>query len=126
MQVRASLLTASQCATYDEAKQLLLARSGLPDSLLLHLMASMATGLVTTTVTNPADVVKTRMFVGEQGGAPGWWRACICAWAVACRARAVLDRNPLHMDMQVGFLLRWGRAWGAMYIYSPCPGSKVT
>lgn len=35
------------------------------DALGLHLASSMIAGLVTTTVTNPLDVIKTRMFVGE-------------------------------------------------------------
>lgn len=62
--VRAALLTASQCATYDEVKRALSSRMALADGLHLHLVASMITGLVTTTVANPADVVKTHMFVG--------------------------------------------------------------
>jgi hypothetical protein len=63
---RASLLTASQCATYDEAKRGVMAATGWGASHLgTHLLAASATGLVTTTITNPADVVKTMMFVGE-------------------------------------------------------------
>ncbi len=57
-QVRAAVLTASQCATYDEVKSRLLALTGWADSLGAHLAASMVTGLVTTTATNPVDVVK--------------------------------------------------------------------
>ncbi len=58
VQVRASVLTASQCATYDEVKSRLLALTGLRDGLGAQLACSLVTGLVTTTVTNPVDVVK--------------------------------------------------------------------
>eukprot|EP00884_Botryococcus_braunii_P018112 jgi/Botrbrau1/4985/Bobra.0396s0012.2 len=62
--VRAAALTASQCATYDVCKQQWMELTGWSDNLPTHLGASMATGLVTTTVTAPVDVIKTNMFVG--------------------------------------------------------------
>jgi len=65
---RAATLTASQCATYDEAKRAIVAYTGLGDrSLLAQLASSMLTGLVTTTVANPMDVVKTIMFTSNKG-----------------------------------------------------------
>jgi solute carrier family 25 uncoupling protein 8/9 len=64
--VRSSILTAAQCATYDEIKRMIKRYAGLQDGLPLHLASSMAAGLVTTTITNPIDVIKTRMFVGER------------------------------------------------------------
>ncbi|GIL84462.1 hypothetical protein Vretimale_19009 [Volvox reticuliferus] len=60
---RAALLTASQLATYDTVKRDVMKYSGWGDSLATHLTSSCFAGLVTTTVTNPADVIKTRMFV---------------------------------------------------------------
>jgi solute carrier family 25 uncoupling protein 8/9 len=70
------VLTASQCATYDEAKSRLLALTGWSDSLGAHLAASMVTGVVTTTATNPVDVVKVGQAWGRPGG--GWRAAALC------------------------------------------------
>lgn len=72
-----------QCATYDSVKQFLLtgirpatssiaSAIGLEDVFIdnmgdgfkTHFTASMVTGIVSTTLTNPVDVVKTRMFCG--------------------------------------------------------------
>lgn len=64
-QVRAAVLTASQCATYDEVKGRVMAATGWRDTASTHLATAMITGLVSTTATNPVDVVKTFMFVGE-------------------------------------------------------------
>lgn len=65
LQARAAVLTASQCATYDEIKQAIMRLTGLGDHFGTHLSASMVTGLVTTTATAPVDVIKTHMFVGK-------------------------------------------------------------
>lgn len=63
---RASILTATQCASYDEVKQFVRRVSGWGDHAGTHFTCSMITGLVTTTATNPVDVIKTHMFVGGQ------------------------------------------------------------
>eukprot|EP01024_Parvocaulis_polyphysoides_P072880 TRINITY_DN9315_c0_g2_i1.p2 TRINITY_DN9315_c0_g2~~TRINITY_DN9315_c0_g2_i1.p2 ORF type:complete len:292 (-),score=46.18 TRINITY_DN9315_c0_g2_i1:451-1200(-) len=60
---RAAVLTASQCATYDEVKGIIKRASGLEESFNMHLLCSMITGVVTTTATAPVDMVKTHMFV---------------------------------------------------------------
>ena len=65
VQARAAVLTASQCATYDEIKQVIRKVTGAGDHFGTHLASSMVTGLVTTTATAPVDVIKTHMFVGE-------------------------------------------------------------
>ncbi|KAA8497099.1 Mitochondrial substrate carrier family protein ucpB [Porphyridium purpureum] len=60
--VRASLLTASQLASYDEAKTIASRMLGLDrSSLQVNFTAAMLAGIATTAVTSPADVVKTRM-----------------------------------------------------------------
>ena len=64
-QTRASVLTAAQCATYDEVKKAWKRMTGWEDAFPTHLASSLATGLVTTTITAPVDVVKTHMFMGE-------------------------------------------------------------
>ena len=58
---RAACLTASQCASYDEAKRAWKAMTGMGESFGTHLGASMISGLVATTVTAPVDVLKTKM-----------------------------------------------------------------
>ena len=65
VQARAAVLTASQCATYDEAKKAWMRMTGGGDTMSTHVGASMISGLVTTTLTAPVDVIKTNMFVGE-------------------------------------------------------------
>ena len=65
LQARAAVLTASQCATYNEAKTAWMALTNGGDTLSTHVGASMISGLVTTTLTAPVDVIKTNMFVGE-------------------------------------------------------------
>jgi solute carrier family 25 uncoupling protein 8/9 len=61
---RSAALTASQCAAYDSAKSFVRKwRRGEEDDLLTHLCASMLTGLVTTTVTNPVDMIKTQLYM---------------------------------------------------------------
>ena len=62
---RAALVTACQCATYDEIKVVVLRHSGWGDCLLTHLTSSTLAGLIATTATNPIDVVKTVVFVSE-------------------------------------------------------------
>lgn len=64
-QTRAAVLTAAQCATYDEVKQAWMRLTGWGDAFPTHLASSLATGLVTTTITSPVDVIKTHMFMGE-------------------------------------------------------------
>ncbi|CAL5221301.1 g3469 [Coccomyxa viridis] len=61
--IRAAALTATQCASYDQAKQWWMRTTGMGDSFATHFGASMLTGLATTTVTAPVDLIKTRMFM---------------------------------------------------------------
>jgi solute carrier family 25 uncoupling protein 8/9 len=61
--VRSSVLTASQCATYEEVKKTLAQNFNMTESLSLHFSSSMIAGFVTTTITNPIDVIKTNMYV---------------------------------------------------------------
>lgn len=63
--VRAAVLTAAQCATYDEVKTTVKSVTGWTDHAGTHLLSSMIAGLVTTTATNPLDVIKTHMFMGR-------------------------------------------------------------
>lgn len=94
--VRAAALTVSQCATYDEVKARVMAATSWPDSAATHLATAMITGVVSTTATNPVDVIKTFMFVGgsahrnplacavaiyESYGLGGFWRGWLANYA---------------------------------------------
>jgi solute carrier family 25 (mitochondrial dicarboxylate transporter), member 10 len=59
--MRAVLMTASQLASYDIFKHLLLTYTPLTDNLTTHFSASFLAGFVATTVCSPVDVIKTRI-----------------------------------------------------------------
>jgi len=60
--LRASILTASQCATYDTVKAQVIRWSGCRDDLGAQFATSMVTGVVTTTATAPIDIVKSNIY----------------------------------------------------------------
>ena len=98
---RSATLTASQCATYDEVKGFWMRATGADDGLGTHLCASMLTGLVTTTVTNPVDMIKTQLYV-ERG--PN------CGGASAGAGGAL--RRVLAREGPAGLM----RGWSANYV----------
>ncbi|KAK2181338.1 hypothetical protein NP493_403g05002 [Ridgeia piscesae] len=59
--VRAMVVNAAQLASYSQAKQLVLSTGYFKDNILLHFVASMISGLVTTGCSMPVDIVKTRI-----------------------------------------------------------------
>ena len=63
---RAVLMTASQLASYDGFKALLVRKAHMADDLKTHLAASVAAGFVATTVCSPVDVLKTRLMSAQQ------------------------------------------------------------
>ena len=63
---RAVLMTASQLASYDGFKRLLLEKAGMEDSLTTHFTASFLAGFVATTVCSPVDVIKTRVMSAKE------------------------------------------------------------
>ncbi|GAA0150712.1 secondary carrier transporter [Lithospermum erythrorhizon] len=58
---RAMLVTASQLASYDQFKEAILEKELMKDGLGTHATASFAAGFVAAVVTNPVDVIKTRV-----------------------------------------------------------------
>jgi solute carrier family 25 (mitochondrial dicarboxylate transporter), member 10 len=63
--MRALLMTASQLASYDAFKNLLLSGSfGFKDNTTTHFLSSFLAGFVATTVCSPVDVIKTRIMSG--------------------------------------------------------------
>merc|ERR1712228_10302 len=62
--IRSSLLTASQIGPYSWSKRMIAKQMGYQDdneTVVLQMSASLVAGIVSTTVTSPADVIKTRV-----------------------------------------------------------------
>lgn len=64
--MRAVLMTASQLASYDGFKRVLLANTSMQDNLTTHFTASILAGFVATTVCSPVDVIKTRVMSAHE------------------------------------------------------------
>ena len=96
---RAMIVTASQLATYDQAKEAILARRGPgADGLATHVAASFTAGIVAAAASNPVDVVKTRMMnMKVAPGAPPPY-----AGAVDCALKTVRSEGP--MALYKGFI----------------------
>ncbi|KAL3572454.1 hypothetical protein D5086_026358 [Populus alba] len=68
---RAAALTASQLATYDETKQVLIRWTPLNEGFHLHLLSSTVAGTVSTLVTAPMDMIKTRLMLQRESKTVG-------------------------------------------------------
>jgi hypothetical protein len=106
---RAALLSAGQLASYDHSKQCLL-RQGYPDGSQVHSLSAIISGLVATTVCNPADVMKSALMSAARDasagaklsplaiastivrtqGVLGFWRG----WTAACAHRLTHPKSP--------------------------------
>ncbi|KHJ45922.1 putative dicarboxylate transporter [Trichuris suis] len=64
---RAILMTVGQLAFYDQFKQMLLSTKMFEDNLVTHFSASLMASGVATTITQPMDVMKTRMMNAKPG-----------------------------------------------------------
>lgn len=95
---RAMIVTASQLATYDQAKEAILAHGVMEDGLGTHVTASFTAGLVAAMASNPVDVVKTRVMnmKVEKGAAPPY------AGALDCALKTVRAEGP--MALYKGFI----------------------
>ncbi|XP_032519352.2 mitochondrial 2-oxoglutarate/malate carrier protein-like [Danaus plexippus] len=62
---RAMVVNAAQLSTYAQAREMLLPQLG--DGIVLHFMASLISGLVTTFASLPVDIVKTRVQNSAKG-----------------------------------------------------------
>ena len=121
---RSAALTASQCAAYDSAKSFVRKwRRGEEDDLLTHLCASMLTGLVTTTVTNPVDMIKTQLYMSAATNSESAATQSESAGASARQKREVKKsaqpagavaaaRDVLKREGPRGFM----RGWSANYL----------
>jgi hypothetical protein len=59
--IRSALLTSAQLASYDHSKYLLIQKYGLGNHIGTHFCASFFAGFITSLVTNPVDVARTRI-----------------------------------------------------------------
>ena len=78
---RAMIVTASQLASYDQFKEMLLEKNVMNDGLGTHVTASFAAGFVAAVASNPVDVIKTRVMnmKVEAGSVPPYNGALDCA-----------------------------------------------
>ncbi|XP_031250848.1 mitochondrial substrate carrier family protein ucpB isoform X1 [Pistacia vera] len=80
---RAAALTASQLATYDESKRILIRWTPLEEGFHLHLISSSIAGLVSTLITAPVDMVKTRLMLQRESRTVGSYKNGFhCAYQV--------------------------------------------
>uniref|UniRef100_A0A0N4ZF48 Mitochondrial 2-oxoglutarate/malate carrier protein n=1 Tax=Parastrongyloides trichosuri TaxID=131310 RepID=A0A0N4ZF48_PARTI len=59
--IRAMVVNAAQLATYTQAKQWIISKFNIKDGIFCHFLSSMISGLATTIVSMPIDIVKTRI-----------------------------------------------------------------
>jgi len=65
---RAAILTSAQLGSYDSIKNNIIKKYfNIEEGILLHFGSSMLAGLITTTATNPVDVIKTRYMADKLG-----------------------------------------------------------
>ncbi|KAI3922158.1 hypothetical protein MKX01_005847 [Papaver californicum] len=78
---RAMIVTASQLASYDQFKELILEKGIMKDGLGTHITASFSAGFVAAVASNPIDVIKTRVMNMrvEPGVTPPYRGALDCA-----------------------------------------------
>lgn len=95
---RAMLVTASQLASYDQIKEAILGKGIMRDGLGTHVTASFAAGFVASVVTNPVDVIKTRVMnmKVQAGAAPPY------SGAIDCAVKTVKAEGP--MALYKGFI----------------------
>ncbi|PKI59442.1 hypothetical protein CRG98_020201 [Punica granatum] len=80
---RAAALTASQLATYDEFKGMLMRWTPMEDGFQLHLISSIVAGTISTLITAPMDMVKTRLMLQRESKGVGKYRNGFhCAYQV--------------------------------------------
>ncbi|XWS39768.1 hypothetical protein CRYUN_Cryun18bG0082900 [Craigia yunnanensis] len=78
---RAMIVTASQLATYDQIKEMILEKGVMSDGIGTHVTASFAAGFVAAVASNPIDVIKTRVMNMKvaPGAVPPYSGALDCA-----------------------------------------------
>ncbi|KAJ4845926.1 Mitochondrial uncoupling protein 5 [Turnera subulata] len=95
---RAMIVTASQLASYDQFKEMILERRLMADGLGLHVTASFAAGFVAAVASNPVDVIKTRVM--NMKVEPG--KAAPYKGAIDCALKTIRAEGP--MALYKGFI----------------------
>lgn len=90
--VRAAALTASQLATYDETKRILVKRTSLEEGFHLHLCSSVVAGVVSTLITAPIDMIKTRLMLQQNSGSVRIYRN-----GFHCGYKVIRKEGPLAL-----------------------------
>ncbi|KAL5712842.1 hypothetical protein ACHQM5_014969 [Ranunculus cassubicifolius] len=96
---RAAALTASQMATYDESKRALLRLTPLDEGFHLHLISSIIAGTVSTLVTAPVDMVKTRLMMQRGSRSAGIYKN-----GFDCAYKVIRSEGPLAL-YKGGFMI---------------------
>ncbi|XP_057782435.1 uncharacterized protein LOC131000510 isoform X2 [Salvia miltiorrhiza] len=86
---RAAVFTASQLATYDETKRLVMRWTSLEDGFYLHFIASTIAGGASTIATAPIDVVKTRLMLQRESKTVGAYKN-----GLHCAYQLLLKEGP--------------------------------
>ncbi|KAL4038765.1 hypothetical protein IC575_002390 [Cucumis melo] len=89
---RAGALTASQLATYDESKRVLVKWTPLQEGFPLHLISSTVAGVVSTLMTTPIDMIKTRLMLQRESKRAGNYKN-----GLHCAYQVVLTEGPLAL-----------------------------
>ncbi|XP_010542879.1 PREDICTED: mitochondrial substrate carrier family protein ucpB [Tarenaya hassleriana] len=89
---RAAALTASQLATYDETKRILVRRTPLEEGFHLHLCSSVIAGIVSTLITAPIDIIKTRLMLQQECKSSRIYKN-----GFHCAYKVVLNEGPLAL-----------------------------
>ncbi|XP_019076842.1 uncharacterized protein LOC100252712 isoform X2 [Vitis vinifera] len=87
--VRAGALTASQLATYDETKQILMRWTPLEEGFHLHLISSTVAGGLSTLITAPMDMIKTRLMLQRESKVAGNYKN-----GFHCAYQVILTEGP--------------------------------
>ncbi|KAM6575587.1 hypothetical protein CsatA_023914 [Cannabis sativa] len=94
---RAAALTASQLATYDETKRILISLASFEEGFHLHLISSVVAGTVSTFITAPMDMVKTRLMLQRESKRVGE----VVTLPDISKGKWIL--KPKALDMVIGY-----------------------
>ncbi|RCV33855.1 hypothetical protein SETIT_7G116500v2 [Setaria italica] len=106
---RAFLVNMGELTCYDQAKHLIISKKICDDNLYAHTLASVASGLSATTLSCPADVIKTRMMnQGKEGKA-------LYRNSYDCLVKTV--RHEGATALWKGFLPTWARLGPWQFVF---------